>query len=270
MSNEITMPKLSDTMEEGKIIRWLKHPGDSVQRGEPLAEVETDKADMVLEAFEDGVLTDVILKEGESAKVGEVIATMGKPGEVIARAPRGREPRALSAGDGGGAEGGQAEGASAEETLEGPEFHPAMSASLSAAPTAIPKPPRLASVKPKPTGAPAPGGEEKFKASPLARRAAEEAGIDLAHVRATGPDGRITKRDVDAHLREQQMFRVRRLVSPDKGAPGSREELSRMRKTIASRMAASKREIPHFYVTVEIDMGEAVRLKKSLGEAELF
>ena len=80
----------------------------------------------------------------------------------------------------------------------------------------------------------------------------------------TGPEGRVTKRDIDNFLREQQLFQFRRLVSPREGAPGSREELSKMRKTIAQRMAASKREIPHFYVTVEVDMEEAVRLKKSL------
>src|SRR5215470_6226601 len=76
MSNEIVMPKLSDTMEEGKIIRWLKHPGDTIHHGEPIAEVETDKADMVLESFEEGVLDQITLKEGESAPVGAVIATM--------------------------------------------------------------------------------------------------------------------------------------------------------------------------------------------------
>src|ERR1700693_3198554 len=79
--SEITMPKLSDTMEEGKILRWLKHPGDEIHHGDQIAEVETDKADMVLEAFDDGVLDEVTLKEGESAKVGAVIATLRKAGE---------------------------------------------------------------------------------------------------------------------------------------------------------------------------------------------
>jgi len=266
-SNEITMPKLSDTMEEGKIIRWLKRPGDAVARGEALADVETDKADMVLEAFEDGVLGEIKLKEGESAPVGAVIAVMKGAGEA---APASREKpaaEAQSAGDGARIEA----DAEAEDTPapEGPEFHPAMGANLAAGATAMARPPRLAAVKSQ--AEPAPRTDEpKLKASPLARRAAEEAGIDLAQVRGTGPDGRITKRDLDSYVREQQMFRVRRLVSPDKGAPGSHEELSRMRKTIANRMAASKREIPHFYVTVEIDMEEAVRLKSSLEQSELF
>jgi pyruvate dehydrogenase E2 component (dihydrolipoamide acetyltransferase) len=117
---------------------------------------------------------------------------------------------------------------------------------------------------------PATSDGSKHRASPLARRAAEEAGIDLAQVQGSGPDGRVTKRDVDNYLREQQLFRFRRLIAPREGSPGTREELSKMRKTIAHRMAQSKREIPHFYVTVEVDMDEAVKLKKSLEATELF
>src|SRR5215471_12164192 len=93
MSTEITMPKLSDTMEEGKILRWLKHPGDQVHHGEPIAEVETDKADMVMEAFDDGLLDEIRVKEGESAKVGAVIAVLRSAGEV-AQAPSRPAPAA--------------------------------------------------------------------------------------------------------------------------------------------------------------------------------
>ncbi len=272
-NNEITMPKLSDTMEEGKIIRWLKRPGDAIHRGEALAEVETDKADMVLEAYGDGVLGEIKLKEGESAPVGAVIAVMRGESEAAAAPQASHEPAGETRHGGDGSRGeaeADSQGESEEAPVEeGPEFHPAMSANLAAGPTAIARPPRPASVKPQ--AVPPPRADEpRLKASPLARRAAEEAGIDLGQIRGTGPDGRITKRDLDNYLREQQMFRVRRLVSPDKGAPGSHEELSRMRKTIANRMAASKREIPHFYVTVEIDMEEAVKLKGSLEQSELF
>ena len=144
-----------------------------------------------------------------------------------------------------------------------------MSANLSAAPTAIAAPPPRPE-PPKPAVDDEAGDGHKLRASPLARRAAEEAGIDITHVRGTGPDGRVTKRDVDNFLREQQLFKFRRLVSPREGAPGSREELSAMRKTIAKRMALSKREIPHFYVTVEVAMEDAVRLKDSLEATELF
>jgi pyruvate dehydrogenase E2 component (dihydrolipoamide acetyltransferase) len=293
MSNEITMPKLSDTMEEGKILRWLKHPGDKIARGEAIAEVETDKADMVLESFDEGVLDQIKLQEGESAAVGSVIATLKSAGAKDAKADVKKMP----------AEAMEDPGAEAAATSQPPKpapikskatdkketpkrsiapaavvidgsagdvhVHPAMSANLSAAPTAIAAPPP----RPEPS-APAPiadtGDGHKLRASPLARRAAEEAGIDIAHVRGTGPDGRVTKRDIDNFVREQQLFKFRRLVSPREGAPGSREELSAMRKTIAKRMAQSKREIPHFYVTVEVAMEDAVRLKDSLEATEMF
>lgn len=296
MSNEITMPKLSDTMEEGKILRWLKHPGDEIDHGDALAEVETDKADMVLEAFDDGVLEEIRLREGESAPVGAVIATMLRPGEKpaprpsaeapaksaqaeaapIAKQPESTPPGSRRPAPGGGEEPAIAPvfGAEAEERRNriDDDYYPAMSVHpSSAAPTSMPRPPRHVP-EPEPAHEERQGSADghKFRASPLARRAAEEGGIDLANVRGTGPEGRITKKDIDNYVREQQMFRIRRLVHPHEGAPGSREELSRMRKTIAHRMALSKREIPHFYATVEVDMEEAVRFKKSLEATELF
>jgi pyruvate dehydrogenase E2 component (dihydrolipoamide acetyltransferase) len=294
MSNEITMPKLSDTMEEGKILRWLKHPGDKILRGEAIAEVETDKADMVLESFDEGVLDSIKLQEGESAPVGAVIAIMKSSGakETKAEAANTKPMPAAAMED---------PGAEVSATTDSPKpipirpkaekketpkrsiapaavvidgsagdlhVHPAMSANLSAAPTAIAAPPAEPE-RPAPSEGDA-GDGHKLRASPLARRAAEEAGIDIAHVRGTGPDGRVTKRDVDNFIREQQLFKFRRLVSPREGAPGSREELSAMRKTIAKRMAQSKREIPHFYVTVEVAMEDAVRLKDSLEATEMF
>jgi pyruvate dehydrogenase E2 component (dihydrolipoamide acetyltransferase) len=152
-----------------------------------------------------------------------------------------------------------------------PEVHPALSGHPSAGPTAIAAPPRATAVAiATPSEPPAVGEHGKFRASPLARRAAEEAGLDLNQIQGSGPEGRITKRDVDNFIREQQLFRFRRLIAPREGAPGTREELSKMRKTIAHRMAQSKREIPHFYVTVEVDMEEAVKLKGSLEATELF
>ena len=306
MSNEITMPKLSDTMEEGKIIRWLKHPGDEIHHGDELAEVETDKADMVLEAFDDGVLDEVKLKEGESAPVGAVIATLRGAGE----APKPR-PKLVASAKSAPASAAQSSKASqkparaganghAKESLQEPaseepdipkEFsgeeedhangrdsaEPAMSVQpSSAAPTSMPRPPRRPSQEEQAAQDQRDLSREvadeshKFRASPLARRAAEEAGIDLANVRGTGPEGRVTKKDIDNFLREQQQFKFRRLVQPHEGAPGSREELSKMRKTIAHRMAQSKREIPHFYATVEIDMDEVAHFKKSLETTEVF
>ena len=296
MSSEITMPKLSDTMEEGKILRWLKHPGDQIHHGDELAEVETDKADMILEAYDDGVLDEVKLKEGESAKVGAVIATLRGAGEapkprpklVAAPAKSMQAEAAPSPRPNGAAAKEPVEEAAIPEEFSGEEEDhangadtsdpsPAMSVHpSSAAPTSMPRPPR----RPSPEEISAKEREElarevaddghKFRASPLARRAAEEAGIDLANVRGTGPEGRVTKKDIENFLRDQEQFKFRRLVQPHEGAPGSREELSKMRKTIAHRMAQSKREIPHFYATVEIDMEEVVRFKKSLETTEVF
>jgi pyruvate dehydrogenase E2 component (dihydrolipoamide acetyltransferase) len=302
--SEITMPKLSDTMEEGKILRWLKHPGDKIARGEAIAEVETDKADMVLEAFEAGVLDEIKLNEGESAPVGAVIAMMKsggpkdstsdtksdakidmenpagvaektsappKPIEIKPKAADRKEAPAAPAAK--PSEPRRKSIAPAAVAIDGsgsdPQVHPAMSGNPSAAPTAIAAPPPRAEA-PAPSPADESHDEHKLRASPLARRAAEEAGVDLSQVRGSGPEGRVTKRDIDNFLREQQLFKFRRLVSPREGAPGSREELSSMRKTIAKRMALSKREIPHFYVTVEVDMDDAVRLKASLEATELF
>jgi pyruvate dehydrogenase E2 component (dihydrolipoamide acetyltransferase) len=264
--NEITMPKLSDTMEEGKILRWLKHPGDHIRHGDAIAEVETDKADMVMESFDDGVLEEIRLREGESARVGAVIATLRPEAQAEAGA-EGSRPRPET-DESAAEEASLADGAGASV----PQVHPAMSGHPSAAPTAIAAPPpramEIARV-PEPS-VPAHHEGGKLRASPLARRAAEEAGIDLSQVHGTGPDGRVTKRDIDNFLREQQLFKFRRLVAPREGLPGTREELSKMRKTIAHRMAQSKREIPHFYVTVEVDMEEAVKLKNSLEATELF
>jgi pyruvate dehydrogenase E2 component (dihydrolipoyllysine-residue acetyltransferase) len=291
MSNEITMPKLSDTMEEGKILRWLKHPGDKVARGEAIAEVETDKADMVLESFDEGVLDQIKLNEGESAPVGAVIATIKSTGRKDSKSDAKSAASAAMEAPGAAAATSQppkpiAIKPKAAEKKEAPKrsiapaavvsdgsardlyVHPAMSANLSAAPTAIAAPPH--EVEPSAPAAAEPADGHKLRASPLARRAAEEAGVDLTHVRGTGPEGRVTKRDIDNFVREQQLFKFRRLVSPREGAPGSREELSAMRKTIAKRMALSKREIPHFYVTVEVAMEDAVRLKDSLEATELF
>jgi len=332
MSTEITMPKLSDTMEEGKILRWLKHPGDQVLHGEPIAEVETDKADMMMEAFDDGLLDEIRVREGESAKVGEVIAVLrsatetsrssaerpsaapsgprpvlepqvqanGGAGELIENQPSDEEAPELAAAEnqpprvapmrqlrrrrvvsadtenekGGAASSPTPEakaGAEDNSLVKAPRFHPAMGALQSAAPTAIAaSPPRPVTVVEAHSHEAPAAGDGKLRASPLARRAAEEAGIDLGQVRGTGPEGRITKRDIDNFLREQQLFKFRRLIAPREGLPGSREELSKMRKTIAHRMAQSKREIPHFYVTIEVDMEEAVKLKNSLEATELF
>lgn len=201
MSVEIVMPKLSDTMEEGKILKWFKKEGDQVEKGEKIFEVETDKADMEVEAFDSGILSQITIKEGQTAPVGTVIAYLGAPREKIeAEAPP-------------------------------------------------PPPPTTEVIPPKPAG---------VLASPLARRVAEQLGVDLSKVKGTGPEGRITKEDVEAYAK------TAKAAPPAAGV--ELEELSSMRKAIAKTVIKSKTEIPHFYVTAAVDMTEAVKLKKSLEE----
>jgi pyruvate dehydrogenase E2 component (dihydrolipoamide acetyltransferase) len=221
MPIEVTMPKLSDTMEEGKVLRWLKHVGDRVAPGDVLAEVETDKADMELEAYDEGVLAELRVAEGATVPVGAVIAVLAAPGEAAAAAPA-----------------------------------PAPAPPKPAAARAEPSRPTLVR-RPEPA-APAPG--ERPRASPLARRIAEEHGVDLATITGTGPGGRIVERDVRAAVAGAAA------PAPSAAAPSGakRIELGRMRRTTARRMAEAKRDVPHFYVTTEIAMDETVRLKGEL------
>ncbi|MBI3953091.1 MAG: 2-oxo acid dehydrogenase subunit E2 [Chloroflexi bacterium] len=220
MATEVIMPQMGFDMKEGKVVRWLKKVGDPVARDEPLAEIETDKAVVELEAFAAGVLRQVIVEEGTTVPVGEVIG-------VIAGAEEPLPER-------------RAQGAPAAAAKPGP-----------AAPAALP----AAS-----TGAAA---AERAKASPLARRLAEERGVDLAQVKGTGPGGRITERDVEA---QAASLPAATPVAPSPATPG-REELTRMRQAIARRMVQSKREIPHFYLSTDVDMTEALRLRKELNDA---
>src|SRR5262245_21831875 len=174
MPIEILMPKLSDTMEEGKILKWLKQPGDTVKSGDLLAEVETDKANMEMESFDEGVVQELRVGEGESAPVGAVIAVLGAPGEA----------KSATKGDGKAAQPAKAPEAKAppKEAPEAPK--PAAKAPEAAKPAKeAPPPARVA-------GAP-------IKASPLARKVAGERGVDLSAVTGSGPGGRIVREDVE-------------------------------------------------------------------------
>jgi pyruvate dehydrogenase E2 component (dihydrolipoamide acetyltransferase) len=280
MAVEIIMPKLSDTMEEGTILKWLKREGDTVARGEVIAEVETDKADMELEAEAAGTLREIKVGAGQSAPVGAVLALLDEDGAAQAR-ERGGQAAA-------GREGGPRDAADTERKESAPERRPA-------------------GARAPATGAPE-RAAEPAKASPSARHLADEHGIDLASVRGSGPGGRIVKEDVAAAV-EAQTRRAEaprretagdgpgRAERPREGAGGEgragepaeaarraretraeeppaptaeRHEMSRMRQSIARRMTEAFREIPHFYVTAEIDMTEAVRLKQALQASELF
>jgi pyruvate dehydrogenase E2 component (dihydrolipoamide acetyltransferase) len=277
---DIVMPRLSDTMEEGTILRWLAADGQEIHRGDELVEIETDKATMVYESDQDGVL-HTIASEGDSLAVGELIARVGEDGA-------GAEPAA-----------GQATAATAHAPARAAPA--AGDADGSAAPAAAPP-----SASPQQPGAERSGGT-RVKASPLARRIARERGIDLRALAGTGPGGRIVKRDVqsapqgavareasaqgtpataagpreagappEADARQEAGAPHEAGAPPPEAAPGvegvmtakgttSEVELTRTQQTIARRMAESKATIPHFAIEVDVDMEACVALRAQLG-----
>jgi pyruvate dehydrogenase E2 component (dihydrolipoamide acetyltransferase) len=230
MTIEVRMPKLSDNMEQGTIIRWYKQPGDRVIAGEPLAEVETDKADVEMEASDSGVLTEIAVAEGQSAPVGAVIARLSDASEMPAAAAATGAP-------------------------------PAEPPPLRETERAAPPPPRSAD-----------GGTSPVRASPQAWQSAQDLGVNLDTVKGTGPGRRITTRDVKAAARRARppgpaAPPVRQPEAPKDDAERRGSRLvphSRMREAIAARMAQAKREIPHFYLTSEIDMSETMRVRQAL------
>jgi len=241
------MEALSPTMEEGRLVKWNKHEGDPVKSGDTLAEVETDKAVMELVARADGQLLKVLVPEGTTVPVGNIVAWIGKPGEKVdgdgAAAPAPKGERSAVSG--------------ARETPAKP--------TPSAAPTPAPAP--------QPVAAVAPADATRVKASPLARRIAKDAGVDLKLVLGSGPGGRVIKRDVEgaptATVAAQAVPRTADRA-PRTGAPYEDVPLTQIRKTIAKRLAASIGPIPHFFLTTEIDMERAAEareaLNKQLGE----
>ena len=252
------MPRLSDSMEEGTVLAWMKAVGDEVAVGDELVEIETDKANMVYESDVAGTLTEILADEGATLPIGEVIARVGDDG--------------AAAGNGRAA-------ATAEPDGGEPEA-PATSAPAEPAPRPAAAAPETAA-----SSAPAPG--ERIKASPLARRIAGERGVDLAGLSGTGPGGRIVKADVEAApsgdggapAAEPEVAGPSEppaaAAETPETARGSAEqiELTRLQQTIARRMAESKATAPHFYLTSEIDMSRAVearaRIKAASGEGDI-
>lgn len=211
MVTEIIMPKLGQTMEEGKIERWLKKEGDRVEKGEILLEVTTDKATLEVEAYGSGILRKVIVPDGETVPVTTVIGYIAEEGDKLPDKAEKAVPPAKPAG--------------------GSEPEPEIS---------VPLPDKNAEMSFS--------RKERIKASPLAKKIAVEKGIDLGKIKGTGPGGRITKEDVIS------------AVSPVETVIG----LSPMRKAIAEQMTKSKREIPHYYLTVEVDMSEVSKKRENL------
>ncbi len=241
MPTEIVMPRLSDTMDRGTVARWNKRAGDPVKRGDVLLEIETDKANMDLESYADGILAKIMVAEGETADVGA--------------------PIGLVAADAAELEQIQGDGAQTEARAE-----PA--APAKPAPTPAPQPAEAASTEPREGTR-----DGRVKASPLARRTAEQRGVDLRQIQGTGPGGRITRDDVEAFAQSGQQ-RAAPEIEPPQAIPARLTEadeelsLSRMQQAVGRRLAESMYTAPHFYVTAEIDMTHAVRMRAQINEAE--
>ena len=227
----VTMPKLSDTMVEGTLVKWVKNKGDKVEVGDILAEVETDKATMEMEAFDEGTLSELYVAEGGTIKVGDKIALILAEGETADTAPA----------------------AQSTPTAEKPK------ASAPAATTPLALAPRAA----------APATTGRTKASPLARKIAATRGVNLSSIAGTGPGGRIVKKDVE-NAPAGGGGGVASPATPSiRAAHGIAGEekiiaLTGMRKTIAERLLASKTQIPHFYLSVTMDGGPLMALRKEL------
>jgi pyruvate dehydrogenase E2 component (dihydrolipoamide acetyltransferase) len=237
---EISMPRLSDTMQEGTITRWLKQPGDEIKKGDVVAEVETDKANMEIEAFSSGILEQILVKEGEVAPIGQPIAILGT-GAGVQTQSKAKAPEAK------------------------------------AAPTQVVS--NVANAEPH-ISARAQNGEA-IKSSPLARRMAEEHGIDLTQIKGSGPAGRIVRDDIEDYLEQQRLATpisngstassngtapVLPQTTPPTAVTADADvvTLSTMQKTIARRLTESKQNVPHFYVSNEVDLTDALEIRQKL------
>ncbi len=239
MAAEVTMPRLSDTMSEGTVGRWLKKVGDAVAVGEIIAEIETDKATMELESFDAGTLQKIVIPEGQTVPIGEVIAYIGEGAALAEAAPAAPAP--------------------------------AESAPAPAAPKPAPAAP-----KPGATAAQNGADASRVKASPLAKRIADDLGVDLSQVPGSGPGGRIIKENVEEFAARSGADQRARpaparpapaapAAPPPAPAAGSTvAPMSRMRKAIARAMTDSKPGVPHIYVTMEIDMDAAMALREQI------
>ena len=233
MATKILMPKLSDTMTEGLILKWLKKEGDKIKQGETLVEIESDKADMELEAYDSGVLRKIIIPQGGKAGIGAPIGII----------------------------------AGANEDIDG---------MLSEASLILQRPATTGTIKEKssatselslsPLSIPSNSKDGHVKASPLAKRLAQENKIELRSISGSGPQGRIIKRDIEPLVGRKTSAFAKAPVSVING--GHRDvELSLIRKTIAKRMQESKQTVPHFYVTIEIDIEPLMSFREQLNAA---
>src|SRR6266850_1928571 len=265
MATQVIMPKLSPTMEEGQLSRWLKKEGDKVSMGEPLAEIDTDKATMEMQALGNGVLRKILIQEGESAPLGQLIAIIGEPDEDISSLM-------------------------SEAATPQPAKTPAPAITEStepeASPASVPEPDGKVDAKISGNGGGAPQPVEvsstgRLIVSPLAARMAAEAGLDLRSVSGSGPGGRIIKRDVESLISEGKSAAatspgsVPRLRAIDGGALQKLaastyrdQPITEMRRTIAKRLVTSLGPIPHFFLTAEIEMDRVAEMRNAIKELE--
>src|SRR6266704_5773940 len=257
---EIQMPKLSDTMAEGTLVAWKKKKGDEVSAGEVLAEIETDKATMEWESPEDGTLTDIYVEEGGKVKVGERIAFIGGEGEEAPKEEEKEKPKEEKEEKPETEEEKEEEKAKPkkEEAKEEPEEK--AEKPKKEEPKAEKKEEKKDEKKPEVAGErPAPKVEKleeaRVKASPVARRIAAELGVDLAAVKGTGPEGRVTETDVRAAAKSKPPAPKLSAPVAIKAGESARIQLSGMRKIITQRLVESLGPVPHFYLNIDIDAG---------------
>ncbi len=249
MATKVIMPKLSPTMEEGQISRWLKKEGDKVSMGEPLAEIDTDKATMEMQALGNGVLRKILIGEGQSAPLGQLIAVIGEPDEdiasVLSEAPA--QPQVQD-----------------QKEADRPPSAPNVAEQKE---TDVPPPaPDVAQPQPqaKAAAATANGASGRMIVSPLAARMAADAGIDLRSLQGSGPGGRIIKRDIEAVISKPKAAPAPSFVQ-QAGASAYRDEpASQIRQTIAKRLVTSLGPVPHFFLTAEIEMDRAAEMRKGI------
>lgn len=254
MAKTVVMPQMGYDMDAGTLLRWLKQEGETIDRGEPIAEIETDKVNLEIESFDGGIVHKHLVAEGETVPVGQPIAIIGEPGEVIADTSKPASAEAATS---------QASQPAASAVTNGVHSTTALDGTTDQ------------------VFERAPG--ERVRASPLVKRLAAEHGIDLHAIRGTGPGGRIVKADILPHVGRPAATPVQPTLTPSApevgraapavqvatpaAAPTSEtRDLTRIRKTIARRMSESFQQAPHFYITMPVDMGKALRLRQEINE----
>ena len=245
MAEIVRMPKLSDTMTEGVVAEWHKKVGDNIESGELLAEIETDKATMEFESFQEGVLLHIGVQKGDTAPVDSILAILGEKGEDIAKLLE--EEKSTNA---------KVDEKEIEKPIEIKAVAPKDNFVQPSIPAAQPATNKVIANNNFPSAES--NSDIDVKASPLAKKLADEKGINLKFVNGTGTEGRIIKRDIDN-------FQGKSIVSGQESFQD--EPVSQMRKVIAQRLAESKFTAPHFYLTVSIDMDNAIQARKSINSS---